>query len=287
MKKKVFARIFAIAFCVMMLAGCAAESEPSAYEEKNAAEGIDIGTALKVQFPGKTAPEGSGRDEFDMNPAVRSWILRANAIYYEDTKVGNDRTWIAGGDPQDESFQKAIKEDLADNSIRSRSELQDKINSLIGEGCYVKSQRLLKTLRKDGLLDVSQEEIETYASKKTRHYEYTATYNTYQRSGDSVVMAWDYLRALNRLGRGYGAGYISFDEYEAAAVPIALRLQEAYAGFEDIDYAYNQGYLFCNGYSSGKVDDTFTRREKIAEQLKSEEETVSYELPEATPAAWH
>lgn len=284
MKNKLINQTLAFIFCLFLLAGCAASDGPSAYEVKNAEEGIDIGTALKVSFPGKTAPEGSSRDESDMNPGLRSWILRANAIFYEDDELDFDRTMIAGGDPQDEAFRKTIKGDLADNSIRSRESLQDEVNKLITSGCYVKSQRLLKKLQKDDLLTLSQEEMESYAQKHSRHYEYTATYNTYQRSGDSLVMAWDYLRALNRLGRGYGAGYITFDEYEAAALPIALRLQESYASFEDIDYAYNQGYLFCNGYSTGKVDDTFARREEIAKRLKSEE-TVSYDLPASVVAA--
>lgn len=284
MKNKLINQTLAFIFCLFLLAGCAASDGPSAYEVKNAEEGIDIGTALKVSFPGKTAPEGSSRDESDMNPGLRSWILRANAIFYVDDELDFDRTMIAGGDPQDEAFRKTIKGDLADNSIRSRESLQDEVNKLITSGCYVKSQRLLKKLQKDDLLTLSQEEMESYAQKHSRHYEYTATYNTYQRSGDSLVMAWDYLRALNRLGRGYGAGYITFDEYEAAALPIALRLQESYASFEDIDYAYNQGYLFCNGYSTGKVDDTFARREEIAKRLKSEE-TVSYDLPASVVAA--
>ena len=264
MKKTTLKRTIALTLCLLLFAGCSA-SESSTYEEKNAKNGIDTGASLKVSLPGKTAPEGSGRDEYDMNSQLRSWILRANAIYYEDSDMGLDGSLIAGGDPQDEEFQKAIKADLKKNSITSRSDLQDKVSSLISDGCYVKSQRLLQTLRNKGYLDMTPEELEAYASKQTRSYEYTATYNTYHRSGESVVMAWDYLRALNRLGRGYGAGYITFDEYEAAAVPIALRLQESYACFEDIDYAYNQGYLFCNGSSSGKVDDTFERREVIAE----------------------
>lgn len=286
MKKIILKKIIAVVSCIVLSSGCAAQEGPSAYELKSAEEGIDIGADLQIMLSGKTAPEGSARDEYDMNPELRNWILRANAIFYEDDDLDFDRTRIAGGDPQDENFRKTIKSDLADNSIRSRENLQDKVNELITSGCYVKSQRLLKKLQKDGLTEVSQTEMETYAAKQVRHYEYTATYNTYHRSGDSLVMAWDYLRALNRLGRGYGAGYITFDEYEAAAVPIAMRLQESYTCFEDIDYAYNQGYLFCNGYSTGKVDDTYARREEIAERLKSEY-TVSYDLPATVVAAPH
>lgn len=212
--------------------------------------------------------EESALTQEDVDSDTVQWICSAYAIYTHLNR--KDLGMIGGTAPENEEMhQGAIKRALDSGwGITDHDTAVSTADWLLSGGHRKKYQKLLKEMRKHGLLIRSREKAEKEAFKKDADVdEYIAAYEAYHEFGKKAIDGWDYCRLLQVLGDCYQADYISLEECLDVSLKGAKRLQDTFDSWEEVCKSYLYGYFY---WSHDSVQTEW--RWEIYEELKEMED---------------
>lgn len=237
-KKRVNLLFTCILLVSMLLGGCRAGGQT----------GSGTGKSDKAESGFQKDYVPSEFVQADVESDTLQWFCSAYAIY---TKYNNkDLGMIGGTAPENkEMHERAIKSALNSGwGIESHRSAAAKINKLLSGGHRKKYRELIKDMKDEGLLNMSEEEMEeeVYQTREDNDdaSECICAYYAYQKFGEQAVDGWDYCRALQVLGDCYQADYISLEECLDQSLIVAKKLQSTFANWEDVCKSYLYGHYF-------------------------------------------
>ena len=257
-RKRWFMLLFAVLLTPVLLGGCKAggQTESGAGKKEKEESGFQ-----KSYVPSEFV-------QADVESDTLQWFCSAYAIYTEYNR--KDLGMIGGTSPENEEMHEfAIKNALDSGwGIQSHRSAVKTINKLLSGGHRKKYRELIADMKKEGLLGMSEEKMET-AVYDTRDdndeaWECIGAYHAYHEFGENGIDGWDYCRALQVLGDCYQADYISLEECLDESLIVAKKLQSTFANWEDICRSYLYGYYF---WKHSEVDTEW--RWEIYEQLNA------------------
>jgi hypothetical protein len=94
-----------------------------------------------------------------------------------------------------------------------------------------------------------------------------------EKWGDKGIRAWDWFRMCHLAGWGYLAGYLELEEVYKLVEPVAQRLKDTFASWDEATENYMDGYAYWSRTDIRKENTSYHQRLKIYEDLKAAQET--------------
>lgn len=214
-----------------------------------AKKGIDVIQKKKESkgfedvFQDKYTP--SGFVQADVDSETVQWFCSAYAIY---TEMNHKDLGQVGGTSQEhkEDHHFAIVAGLDSGwGIAGRGTAISQMTKLYSEGHRGQYKEKVSEMKKEGMLEMSEEEAVNYAASHDIDVsEATVVYRAYQDMGENAMDGWDYCRLLQVLGDCYQADYISLEECLDASLIVAEKIQETFESWEELCKSYIYGYYF-------------------------------------------
>lgn len=214
-----------------------------------AKKGIDVIQKKKESkgfedvFQDKYTP--SGFVQADVDSETVQWFCSAYAIY---TEMNHKDLGQVGGTSQEhkEDHHFAIVAELDSGwGIAGRGTAISQMTKLYSEGHRRQYKEKVSEMKKEGMLEMSEEEAVNYAASHDIDVsEATVVCRAYQDMGENAMDGWDYCRLLQVLGDCYQADYISLEECLDASLIVAEKIQETFESWEELCKSYIYGYYF-------------------------------------------
>ena len=204
-----------------------------------------VGKSMEIEWSDTMGESTLTHTEAEKSSTVQ-WFTDTYSLYtvFNGMQLGE----IGGVDPEDPNQTDGIKTMLKDGwSITDRDSAISGSNRLLEQGHRMKYRKMAKQLKKEGLLDLSEDAYMEKIPDKDNAIRYRAIYEAYHRFGDKGIDAWDYAREIKLLAHCYAAGYITLDECLDQSLPAAEQIQSEYGSWNEMFESYMYGYEFWCG----------------------------------------
>lgn len=208
-------------------------------------------------------------DEILESVELTDTIRWFNASYAILTATNEWDYNLFGGLANTETNQKTVKRLLNERwGVTDWDSADRRLEWLRKEGNRSDFARIVRSLERDGMSDVPDEEREAFllerydiGDEKRAHF-YVDWYKMYEEYGIDAITGWDYCRAMSFLGYYYIAGYYSQEEALDMSLDIAETMQPLFNSWDELMDSYLRGYEYWSEESSSD-------RKELYEKLKT------------------
>ncbi|MEH2958983.1 DUF1266 domain-containing protein [Candidatus Merdisoma sp. JLR.KK006] len=218
---------------------------------------------------GSNAKEEEILEMVELTDTIR-WF---NASYAILTATNDWDYNLFGGLQNTETNQKTVRKLLDEKwGVTDWNSADSTLERIRDKGQRSDFARIVKSLEKDGMSDIPEEEREAFLlerydiGKEGRAHLYVEWYKMYEQYGIDAITAWDYCRAMNFLGYYYIAGYYSQEEALDMSLEIAEKIQPMFNSWDELMDSYLRGYEYWSEESS-------SARKALYEKIKARDDS--------------